>query len=292
MTIASTDHQSAGAGANVAIVGVGHVGAIMALQFPGARLFDKFNAAHAATRDEVSARRFAFVCVPTPESPDGSADLSALHEAVDWIKSEIVVIRSTVPPGTTERLRTATGKRIVFWPEYIGEWKHPVPWEQSPDGWPAVILGGDRADTRAVATLVSSRFGAAKTYWQTTATTAELCKYMENAWLATQVTFANQFKLIADSLDVDYTELRELFLTDPRISRTHTVVMDGSPGFGGRCLPKDLAAIIATSRAAGVDAGLLEAVQNFNSMLRSPSGASVPALSVSAPPVGDRDPID
>jgi UDP-glucose 6-dehydrogenase len=99
--------------------------------------------------------------------------------------------------------------------------------------------------------------------------TAELTKYMENAFLALKVTFCNEFYDIAEAQGVDYNELRELWLLDPRIGRSHTFVLPFGRGFGGRCLPKDLNAIIHAARGAGVEAGLLEAVRDVNDAIRA-----------------------
>ena len=96
----------------------------------------------------------------------------------------------------------------------------------------------------------------------TDAKTAELCKYMENAFLATKVAFVNQFYDLAEAWGVDYTELRELWLEDERIGRSHTLVTE-ERGYRGRCLPKDMAAIIQAARQVG-GAPLLEAVDRYN----------------------------
>ncbi len=102
---------------------------------------------------------------------------------------------------------------------------------------------------------------------RTDATTAELCKYMVNCFLATKVAFANQFCEIADLLGVDYEELRKLWLVDPRIGKSHTLVTK-ERGFGGGCLPKDLQAIISFMRDHG-RTPLLEAVLDYNNRVRS-----------------------
>ena len=103
---------------------------------------------------------------------------------------------------------------------------------------------------------------------QTDAITAELTKYMENAFLAAKVAFCNEFYDLAASLGVDYNELRELWLLDPRIGRSHTWVHPQDRGFGGDCLPKDLAALLRASEVAGVPAHLLHAVAEANQRLR------------------------
>lgn len=249
----------------VGIVGYGAVGRGMADLFPGAVLHDP--PLGLENRDGVNACRFTFVCLPTPPLPSGAADLSLVEEAVGWLESEFLVLRSTVPPGTTERLARESGKRIVFQPEYgPGETPdHPfadvrqIPW---------VVLGGPRAWTVPVCDLYKRVRNSQLVIQQTDATTAELAKYMENAFLAAKVAFCNEFYDIAGRLGVDYNELRELWLLDPRVGRSHTWVHPEDRGFGGRCLPKDLDAIVAAAREAGLDPVLLDAVRRSNAAVR------------------------
>ena len=100
---------------------------------------------------------------------------------------------------------------------------------------------------------------------ETDSRTAELCKYMENCFLAMKVAFSTQFYEIAAFFDVDFEELRSLWLLDPRIGQTHTTVYRGR-GFGGHCLPKDLRAIIAATKEFG-GSPLLEALLAYNDSL-------------------------
>ena len=144
-----------------------------------------------------------------------------------------------------------------------------VPWEHSVRGWPFVLLGGRPDDTRPLVPWLASVLGPDRTYRQADARTVELCKYMENCWLAGQVLFANEFARIAEVMEIDYWELREMWALDPRVSRHHTAVFSDSPGFGGNCLPKDVAAIVAASSSAGYEPQLLRAFMEFNRVLRT-----------------------
>jgi UDP-glucose 6-dehydrogenase len=92
---------------------------------------------------------------------------------------------------------------------------------------------------------------------------------MANTYFATKVLFCNEFFDIAKALGVPYEELREVWLEDPRISGDHTRVYPENRGFGGRCLPKDLGAIIARAEEAGCPPRLLKAVQEINAQVRS-----------------------
>lgn len=259
----------------VGIVGYGHVGRAMHTLFPAAVLYDPGIPEHASTRDAVNATDICFVCVPTPSAPDGAADVSAVAEVVGWLQSTIVVIKSTVPPGTTAKLRADSGKRIVFSPEYYGESTYHHEWAAGPAAWPFLIVGGPSEDTAPVISLFASRLGPQKTYRQVTAEMAELVKYMENTWLAAQVAFAWQFGLLSERFGVDYWELRELWALDPRVSRWHTALLEGSPGFRGKCLPKDVRAIAEAGRVAGCDVSWLDSLLAFNDSLQRGTPQSI-----------------
>jgi UDPglucose 6-dehydrogenase len=250
----------------VAIVGYGAVGTALHELFTKAIIYDEPKGI--GDRAAVNACRFAFVSVPTPAAEDGTCDLSIVRNVVGWIESDIIVIRSTVSVGTTEQLAEATGKRIVFQPEYgPGETAdHPFATLRA-IRW--VVLGGDRADTSEVADLYKTVFNAELVIQQTNTRTAELVKYMENCYLGLKVAFCNEFFDLAAALKVDYDELRELWLLDPRIGRSHTAVRARDRGFGGKCLPKDLAALVRTAESLGLDPVLVRAALASNARARS-----------------------
>lgn len=101
---------------SVAIVGAGAVGRAMQTLFPDAVIYDE--PLGLGTREAVNDCACAFVCVPTPSGSDGACDTSIVEDVVTWIACDTIVLRSTVPPGTTDRLARTTGKRVVFQPEY------------------------------------------------------------------------------------------------------------------------------------------------------------------------------
>ena len=204
-----------------------------------------------------------FICVPTPIGRDGrSCDVSEVGECVDWIRAPIC-IRSTIPPGTVDRLFAATGKSIVFSPEYVGE-QPGHPWRNEGDcGF--LIVGGPPEACQLVVGAHALIPGLALKSYCTQARTAELCKYMENCFLATKVAFVNQFFDIAAALDVNFNDLRELWLADSRVGSSHSRVTE-ERGFRGRCLPKDVSAMVATMEASG-GAPFLEAVLEYNARL-------------------------
>ena len=266
---------------NIGIIGAGFVGQSLLKLFGNCVVYDP--AKGQADKDAINRCRFAFVCVPTPMAADGSCDTSIVKEVVGWCQSEIIVIRSTVVPGTTDWLRSETGKRIVFQPEYIGETvAHPLIDHQT-QGFS--VLGGPIEDTSPVADLYKVLYYAGHRFYFCSAVCAELAKYMENAFYATKVTFCNEFFDIAQSFGVDYNELREIWLADPRISRDHTFVYPENRGYSGKCLPKDTSAVITASRKRGVQSPLLSSVMAVNASYRRHDVTYAPYRRLFSPPV-------
>ncbi len=233
----------------------------------------------------------AIVCVPTPMSEDGSVDLSFVESTLEWLTKPLVLIKSTIPPGTTDYLKekfktketieepeyaeeVVTPRRIVFSPEYIGEGNYFIPfWKDYPHPKEMQyhsfqIMGGDRKDAREVLEYFQKVTGPEARYHVTDAKTAELCKYMENAYIATKVTFCNEFANIAEAFGVDYGELRELWLLDGRVGRMYTSVFKDARGFGGKCLPKDVNGIVQQTKKVGYQPKLIEAVLAVNKEIR------------------------
>jgi UDPglucose 6-dehydrogenase len=261
----------------VGVVGYGVVGHALVKLFGGeqnVRIYDKYNPSFnsAEHKDAINDCDLVLVGVPTPMSADGSADVSAVEEVVSWIEAP-VCIKSTIPPGTCDRLSLKYGKPVCFSPEYVGETRwHPFKQIET-HGF--VIVGGPKDEAKRVVEAYQEVLGPMAHYYTTTARTAELVKYMENCFFATKVAFVNQFYDLCQGFGVDFNEVRELWLADSRVSRSHTLVT-AERGFGGRCLPKDLSAIIYAAHSIG-GAPLLEAVQQFNASLRARTGGEQPA---------------
>ena len=154
---------------SVAVVGFGAVGRGIKSLFPQAVVYDE--PLRVGKREEVNSCEFAFIAVPTPPASDGACDTSIVEDVIGWIESPIIVIRSTISVGTTERLRVSTGKRIVFQPEY-GPGATPDHHFQDPRAVNWIILGGDRKDTVPVADLYKGVFNADLVIHQTDSTTA------------------------------------------------------------------------------------------------------------------------
>lgn len=246
----------------VGIVGVGHVGRSMAYLFPDAVLYDKYK--DLGSQEEINRCDISFICVPTPQAADGSCDTRIVEEVLQWLETPIIVIRSTVPVGFTDKANFNKPPHIhvIFQPEYYGETvAHPF---ADPHNRPWITLGGDPTDCSKVADLYRTVFTSELIIHIVDASTAELAKYMENAFYATKVTFCNQFYDLAQAMGVNYDQLRETWLLDPRISRDHTFVYPENRGYGGSCLPKDMAAIIHHGIKYGANVDFLKAVSATN----------------------------
>jgi UDPglucose 6-dehydrogenase len=266
----------------VGIVGVGAVGAGIAKMFPGATLYDEPK--QMGSRADVNTCDVAFVCVPTPSAEDGSCDTSIVEDVVSWLEASVICIRSTVSVGTTRRLANTFKKDVVFQPEYGPAETPDHPFNDLRKvRW--IILGGSSEATRIVSRAWQGVYNSDIVIRHTTPEAAELCKYMENAFLAMKVSFCNEFYELAQRLEVDYEELRELWLLDPRIGRSHTFVFPDKRGFGGRCLPKDLEAIVRIAEDLEYSPELLTEVMRTNTRMRSLSGVQRPASA----PTGGRE---
>jgi UDPglucose 6-dehydrogenase len=251
---------------SVGVVGKGALGSAVADLFLNPHCYDK--PLGVGSRSAILGCDFVFVCVPTPTTAGGSCDLTEVEDVFSWLTSAQIILCSTVPVGTTDRLRSVTHQRIVFQPMHgPGETPHHpyarlehVPW---------VVLGGPPDECASVADLYKSVLNSSVSFHLTDAATAELSKYMGNAFLATKVAFCNEFFDLARAWGVDYDVLREVWLQDPRIGRSHTFVHRTDRGFGGKCLPKDLSALVAAARLRlGRAPILLNAVLTANNKWR------------------------
>ncbi len=247
----------------VGVVGGGVVGgATVNLCGPETVVYDPHRPEFAGNKEKINTCDVAFVCVPTNMKPDGGCDTSVVEETVAWLKTPLIFIRSTVSPGTTDRLRAKYGKHIVFQPEYLGETVAHVFGSMAEREF--VVLGGTPEDTSRAADFYKHYYNARVHYYFGDAVTAEVCKYMENAFIAVKVTFVNEFYDIAKAHGVDFNQLRELWLADPRVGRDHSFCYPHARGFSGKCLPKDCNALVHSSRQRGYEPEFMAACLKIN----------------------------
>lgn len=190
---------------------------------------------------------FVFICVPTPMYEDGSQDLSYVESAFENATDKpVYIIKSTVLPGTTEKLAKQYPKfKIIFSPEFLTERTAKLDMlTQS-----RIILGGDLSLTEKAKALFNKRFKI-KNIIQTDSKTAELTKYMNNTFFATKVSIMNEFKLLCDKIGANWEDALRGFVSDGRIGDSHLNVPghDGKLGYGGTCFPKDVNALLSFSK--------------------------------------------
>lgn len=254
---------------NIVIAGYGYVGKAYNKIFDDALIYDKFNL-EVNTADLRNKFDMCLVSVPTPMGEDGSCDTSAVEEIFATVKANIYLIKSTVKPGTTDRLKKQyPDKRIVFSPEFVGEggyfipyWKYPH--VNNPKYHDFQIFGGDKKDTNFMASLFLRRVGPHIRTYQTTAKTAEVIKYTENMFIATKVTFVNEMYEVCKAMGVTWEDVREGWLLDTRVSRMFSAVFQDKRGWGGKCLPKDTNALVKSAEEHGFDAEFLKDVLKAN----------------------------
>lgn len=240
--------------------------------------------------DDVNKADVVFVCVPTPRSSEGKADISAVASVFKKIKgSKVIVLKSTVPPGTTEFFQKKYPRhKVLFNPEFLTERQA---WEDfiKPD---RQIVGFTDKSIEASHLVLSllpkapfmSPWGTG-TYKSVkiTATEAEIIKYAGNVHFARKVNFVNLIANLSEKIKADYENVRAGLAADHRIGDSHLDVCHGGyRGFGGFCLPKDLDAFVARLDELGLkdEAGFLCKDKEFNEKLLIKQGLTLEDVSV------------
>lgn len=271
--------------AKIGVVGYGYVGKsiveflslgkheITIYDSASSQLSDVGNLRFRPNIESLDGCDFVFICVPTPQKDDGSCDTSIVEDSVlkiNKFKSEtIIVIKSTVPPLTCSYLDSMIKYGLVFCPEFAGENKYHTEHKflKSLVEMPFFIFGGDDYYTEKVIDLYQKIGGPDKKYIKTTYEVAELTKYVNNSFFALKVAFCNELYNLCEALGISYNEVRELWHLDPRNNRSFTSVFPNERGFGGKCFPKDISALINTAGKNGVDLSILKAAVESNSKL-------------------------
>lgn len=256
----------------IGVLGHGFVGQAVREFFEGhgheVRVYDSNAARSTHSLKETCAAQFVFVCIPTP-TRNGVQDQGALEEVVAaltrWSRpTTVVVIKSTVLPGTTRRVAARLKNPVVFSPEFLTartasyDFAHPD----------SIILGGP--DTEQVAELLlqyHAEVPLLRTSWEE----AELIKYARNTFYAVKVGWWNEVFDLCEALGVDYDGVKQGVLASGWVNPMHCNVPgpDGQRGFGGACLPKDSEALVGFAKQHGVDLSILEAVLTSNRKYRT-----------------------
>lgn len=271
------------------VVGLGYVGMVTALAFstlghdvvgvdiersrvdalragrspvyePGAEEYlAKTRALFTTEYSDLKGCELVFITVGTPPLPDGSQNVEFLKSAVGSLRESgyrgAVVPRSTVLPGTTERVVAPYFEHVGYNPEFLAEGRAFRDFFR-PD---KVVLGYRDEGTLSLLREVYEKIDAPKL--EMDVTTAELVKYANNAFLSLKVAYANEMGNISKNIGVDVYRVMEAVGLDRRIGREF---LNSGIGFGGSCFPKDLSALIFFSRQSGYEPVLLKAVYEQN----------------------------
>ena len=261
----------------IGIIGLGYVGTALKEGFKehfNIETYDiKNNLCSCDSISELTKKTdVIFLCVPTPMNQDGSCNLDIVGNVISEINSssndsnKIVVIKSTVVPGTTESLnRQYNNVEIIFNPEFLTEANFIEDFKNQN----RIILGGIKSTTTIIKQFYAKIFSDS-TIIETDATSSEMVKYLTNTFLASKVSFANEMKMICDKLNINYDKVIEYALYDNRLGESHWSVPgpDGKLGFGGSCFPKDINALINIASDLGIDSEILKSAWRTNLKVR------------------------
>ena len=217
--------------------------------------------------DEMTAcGEFVVVAVGTPSATGGTADLRFARSVIDLVArtasaGTVVVMKSTVPPGTGAQLSASLRPVEVEYvsnPEFLREGSAVDDWFHAD----RIVLGGDAGAIERVAGLYN---GIDAPVVACDIASAELIKYASNAFLATKISYANEIARLCDRLDADVEMVMHGVGLDPRIG---PAFLNAGIGYGGSCFPKDTRALDYLSAVNGYDFHLLKAVIDVNSRQR------------------------
>ena len=213
-----------------------------------------------------------FVCVPSPcvdsTLENGKCDTSILEQTLKELlfvlinKQIPIICKTTAPPSVYARLQKEY-PNIVHCPEFLTAANNLTDYMNTE----YFVLGGQYDWCVRAREII--HLGVSVTHDRfiiTDIKTAALYKYMMNSYLATKVTFMNDFKLLADAEGIDWNDVKTLITYEDRIGKSHMDVPgpDGQFGWGGACFPKDIAAIIEESIELGLDFELMQRVESIN----------------------------
>ena len=267
----------------VGVVGIGFVGRAMLASFRKCGChdviaYDKYTPI--GKIEDILLADVLFLALPTEIMPDQTYDLSAIHEVCAYLQAHrfagIVVLKSTVLPGTTERLcREFAGLQLLHNPEFLSAATAERDFHTQRHIVLGVVLGrhdasGPREAFERFRTFYQALYPAA-TVTVCTSAESEMMKMSCNAFYATKIQFFNEVCALCDHHHINYNRVRDLMLQNDWIHPMHTRVPghDGRRSFGGACLPKDTAALAASMRAHGTPHRVVRATVDEQATMRA-----------------------
>lgn len=239
---------------NIGIVGLGVVGGACKGGFEKLGHTVKVHDLKLGTTiEEVKETEVVFLCVPTPSAEDGSCDTSIVEEVVNELAhvyyEGIVCIKSTVAPGTTQKLMIMyPSMRFAMVPEFLRERYALSDFTENHD---VLVIGTD--DSESFKTIKEAHGRFPEHVFHVTPTEAELVKYFNNTYNATLITFANSFYEVCKYYGVDYTKIKNVMINRKHIVDKYLECNDNFRGFAGVCLPKDTKEMASVGEEVGVE---------------------------------------
>jgi len=219
--------------------------------------------------DSLISCNFVFVMVPTPfDCEKNEVNLEAVVKSLEKLDSlkfkNIVIIKSTIPPGSCEIFSKRFNLKIVFNPEFLRESTTP---NEDFENQETIVIGtNSKKDFDSVREMYQKVTVSHAKYYHTSASEAEMIKTAQNTMLASRVALANMVFDACEKNGVDYQRVKEIAFDNFEILGPHMVQVpgpDGSRGFGGKCLPKDIRAFSTV-----YDSELLQSIISYNDSLR------------------------
>ncbi|MFL2939836.1 MAG: hypothetical protein ACJZ37_02845 [Candidatus Poseidoniales archaeon] len=219
--------------------------------------------------EEIKKTKFVFVMVPTPfDCEKNLVDLSAVKESLDKLNqikyNGIIIIKSTIPPGSCDKFSNIFNLKIVFNPEFLRESTTPNEDFENQD---TIVIGTDSIEIfNSVKEMYQEVAVPHAKYYHTTSKEAEMIKTAQNTMLASRVALANMIYDACEKNEIDYQKVKQIAFDKFEILGPHMTQVpgpDGSRGFGGKCLPKDIRAFSTV-----YNSDLLDSIINFNDSLR------------------------
>jgi UDPglucose 6-dehydrogenase len=208
--------------------------------------------------------KIMFLSLPTPCREDGTCETTIVEKVVAEIEAAgydgLVVIKSTVTPGTTDMLATRHPKlRFAFCPEFLRERAAYTDFVENHD---VCVIGAYSDDDYE---LVKEAHGnLPKAFANVRPIEAEFSKYFSNVYNAMRIIFANSFFDVATKAGADYSKIKRAMVLRNNIEDAYLDCNENFRGFGGVCLPKDTTAFAAYTRAMGHELAIFDAIVNEN----------------------------
>lgn len=222
------------------------------------------------TIDQMNQCDIIFVCVPTPMESSGKCHLKIVESVMKDLNPEknFIVLRSTVPPGTSDTLK------CYFMPEFLTEKNYTNDFINCKN-WVFGLRSDDRDAlfqekiTNVIQCAVDEGKIKSNDISFRTNKEAEMIKYFRNCFLATKISFCNEMDAFCTKKGIDYENVRSFATLDSRIGESHSFVPghDGKRGFGGTCFPKDTSSLLYQMNEIGMKSYVIESIIERNNQM-------------------------